>query len=56
MDPVAFQLESGSHTTQTEALETVQTEEPGIRKVIYNGQVYILQEGKTYLLTGQGIE
>lgn len=56
MDPVAFQLESGSHTTQTEALETVQTEEPGTRKMIYNGQVYILQEGKTYLLTGQGIE
>ncbi len=56
MDPVAFQLESGSHTTQTEALETVQTEEPGIRKVIYNGQVYILQEGHTYTLTGQGIE
>ena len=56
MDPVAFQLESGSHTPQTEALETVQTEEPGTRKMIYNGQVYILQEGKTYLLTGQGIE
>lgn len=56
MDPVAFQLESGSHTTQTEALETVQTEEPGTRKVIYNGQMYILQEGHTYTLTGQGIE
>lgn len=55
-DPVAFQLESGSHTTQTEALETVQTEEPGTRKVIYNGQMYILQEGHTYTLTGQGIE
>ena len=39
-----------------EGLESVQTEEPGIRKVIYNGQVYILQEGHTYLLTGQGIE
>ena len=26
------------------------------RKVIYNGKVYVLQEGKSYTLTGQEIK
>lgn len=37
------------------ALEQTETAAPAVRKVIYNGQVYILREGKTYTLTGQEI-
>ena len=40
----------------SQAIDQVEDSSPAIRKIIYNGQVYILQEGKTYLLTGQGIE
>ena len=29
---------------------------PGTRKIIYNGKVYILREGRTYTLTGQEIK
>ena len=38
------------------ALEQTETAAPAVRKVIYNGQVYILREGKTYTLTGQEIK
>lgn len=38
------------------ALEQTETAAPAVRKVIYNGQVYILREGKTYTLTGVEIK
>lgn len=56
---------SGSGTTYSNystacdhgtALEQTETAAPAVRKVIYNGQVYILREGKTYTLTGQEIK
>jgi len=44
---------SCSHGT---AVEQTETAAPAVRKVIYNGQVYILREGKTYTLTGVEIK
>lgn len=38
------------------AVEQTETAAPAVRKVIYNGQVYILREGKTYTLTGVEIK
>lgn len=38
------------------ALEQTETAAPAVRKVIYDGQVYILREGKTYTLTGVEIK
>jgi len=38
------------------ALEQTEVAAPAVRKVIYNGQVYILREGKTYTLTGVEIK
>lgn len=56
---------SGSGTTYSNystscdhgtGLEQTETAAPAVRKVIYNGQVYILREGKTYTLTGVEIK
>lgn len=41
---------------EEEGIENVQREDAKTRKVIYNGQVYILQEGQTYTLTGKEIK
>ena len=60
MDPVAFALESGNHNTEDEKqdLDLVNTgnQGPETRKIIYNGQMYILQAGKIYTLTGSEIK
>lgn len=57
MDPVAFTLESGNHNTQGEAIDAVHDDHSSsTRKVIYNGQMYILQADKTYTLTGTEIK
>jgi M6 family metalloprotease-like protein len=56
---------SGSGTTYSNystacesgtAVEQTETAAPAVRKVMYNGQVYILREGKTYTLTGVEIK
>ena len=39
-----------------EAVENVEAEQPAVRKIIYNGHVYILREGQTYTLTGSEIK
>lgn len=39
-----------------EATDNVEAEQPGTRKIIYNGHVYILREGQTYTLTGSEIK
>lgn len=39
-----------------EATDNVEAEQPGTRKIIYNGKVYILREGQTYTLTGSKIK
>ena len=39
-----------------EATDNVEAEQPGTRKIIYNGKVYILREGQTYTLTGSEIK
>ena len=39
-----------------EATDNVEAEQPGARKIIYNGKVYILREGQTYTLTGSEIK
>ena len=44
-------------TAATEALEQATDQlAPNTRKVIYNGKVYILQEGHSYILTGTEIK
>ena len=55
------QVANGNHYTvylkeMSEGTEAVSIPECGTRKVIYNGQVYILREGKTYTLTGSEIK
>ena len=39
-----------------QGVEEVDLPETGVRKIIYNGQVYFLREGKTYTLTGSEIK
>ena len=39
-----------------QGVEEVDLPEAGVRKIIYNGQVYFLREGKTYTLTGSEIK
>lgn len=43
-------------TSAIDMLDSSSMGEGGVRRVIYNGRVYILQAGKTYTLTGQEIE
>ena len=43
-------------TADEQALDEVTNDDPSIRKVIYNGQVYILRVGNTYTLTGTEIK
>ncbi len=58
MDPVAFALESGNHTTQTEgsatAISSVQSA-TNCQKIIRDGNLFILRDGKTYTVTGQEV-
>lgn len=57
MEPVAFALESGNHTTQTEAVEPVtDNPSPVTHKVLRDGQFLILRGDKTYTVTGQEVE
>ena len=39
-----------------QGVEEVDLPETGVRKIIYNGQVYFLREGRTYTLTGSEIK
>ena len=43
-------------TDAAEGMDAVQTNESTVRKVIYNGKVYILHTGNTYTLTGTEIQ
>ena len=43
-------------TASEQALDEVTNDDPSIRKVIYNGQLYILRTGNTYTLTGTEIK
>ena len=55
MDPVAFALESGNHNTQSEeGIDTVDSQKSKVesRKVLMDGQLYILIDGNRYNATG----
>ena len=39
-----------------QGVENTAAENTGVRKIIYNGQVYIVREGKTYTLTGSEVK
>ena len=39
-------------TSEEQGLNPITNDHSAIRKIIYNGRVYILQEGQTYTLTG----
>lgn len=43
-------------TADEMGVDEVSEDAPGTRKIIYNGKVYILQEGNTYTLTGKEIK
>ena len=43
-------------TTSEQGIDPITNDNPSIRKVIYNGQVYILRAGNTYTLTGTEIK
>ncbi len=42
------------YKAETQGLENIASD-TGVRKIIYNGQVYIVREGKTYTLTGSEV-
>ena len=52
--------ERGNYTVyismDQQGVEEVDLPETGVRKIIYNGQVYFLREGRTYTLTGSEIK
>lgn len=56
MDPQPFVLESGNHNTQTEDIDIIVDESPMTRKIIRNGQLFILRGDKTYTITGQQVK
>ena len=57
MEPVAFALESGNHTTQTEGIDQITNDQsPMTNKVIRDGQFFIERNGKTYNAAGQEIK
>ncbi len=43
-------------TAETQDLDELSEDDPSVRKVIYNGKVYLLRPGRTYTLTGQEIQ
>lgn len=43
-------------TAETQDLDELSEDDPSVRKVIYNGKVYLLRPDKTYTLTGQEIQ
>ena len=53
MEPVAFTLESGNHNTQD--IDLVTEPSQAARKVMIDGQIYILRGEKTYTLQGQEV-
>ena len=42
-------------TSEEQGLNPITNDHSATRKIIYNGRVYILQEGQTYTLTGAEI-
>ena len=52
MDPVPFELESGNHGSGT-GVENVQPSEINIRKILRDGQIFILRGEKIYTIQGQ---
>ena len=55
MDPAAFVLESGTHTTQPTGIEDVQNDQVQSTKVLRDGQLYIIHNGQTYDVQGRRI-
>ena len=47
-------IKEGEHGTTTD-IEEISCEEPISTKILHNGQIYILRDGKTYTLQGQEV-
>lgn len=56
MTPQPFVLESGNHNTQTEDLEQLVQEDNRGRRIILDGHLLILRDGKTFNALGQELK